>query len=142
VHDSVYLRIRKVFDKIGSVTPCTLSSKRLETKRSILNSALISLRVEWFFVATAWCVFRLRMENIWRVAVNMLNGQLLAAEKGMSSSSETGWGNKNTSSKKKSLNTLHNVTRGFGVLLWTSHRDFECNGRRETAKPNERPFAD
>jgi hypothetical protein len=88
----------------------------------------------------AWCVPRMRLEHMWRVAANTLNRQSLAAEKGMSSSSETGWGIITPHRKKKISNTSHNVTRGFGGL-WTSYQDFEFNARRETAKPIERPLA-
>jgi hypothetical protein len=42
----------------------------------------------------AWCVLRLQEEelpSIWRVAANILNKQLRAAEKGWSSSLGVGW---------------------------------------------------
>jgi hypothetical protein len=64
----------------------------------------------WVLVTTAWCVFRLRLEEqppIWRVAVNKLNKQPWTADEGWSSSLEVGRGANNPSVKKCMLRITH-----------------------------------
>ena len=71
---------------------------------------------KWVPVTTAWRVLRLLMEErppVWRVAANILNKQLWAADKGWSFS--LGFDEVPTTPRRKKLALLRNIHNCLGL---------------------------
>ena len=68
--------------------------------QSFVCSEFFYIRDKWVPLTTAWCVFRLRVEErspIWRVAANIFNKQKRTADKGWSFRLGDGRGTNNSS---------------------------------------------